>query len=172
MGKKESTEKKRILAEKLFEEHGNAIFRFALRLAGNRAVAEDITADTVLVVLEKVQHDQNLVLTRNYLFGITLNKWRRQRLVRTDPISDMVASESPNLDQLLDLERAFRSLPRALQEAFVLVKAEGFTSKEASDILGIPQGTVQSRTHDAVHRMRIALREEPITIPIFSEANP
>lgn len=172
MGQKSRIDEKRDLAEKLFEEHGSAIFRFALRLAGNRAVAEDLTSDTILVALEKVQRNEGISLTRNYLLGIALNKWRRIRPSRSESLSNMVASNATNLDQLLDLERAFRTLPRNLQEAFVLVKAEGLTSKEASEILKIPQGTVQARTHDAVHRMRKALTDIPISTPIFSEAKP
>ena len=150
MGQKSRIDEKRDLAEKLFEEHGSAIFRFALRLAGNAGVSR----------------------TRSYLLGIALNKWRRIRPSRSESLSDMVASNATNLDQLLDLERAFRTLPRNLQEAFVLVKAEGLTSKEASEILKIPQGTVQARTHDAVHRMRKALTDIPISTPILSEAKP
>ncbi len=172
MGQKLRTDEKRILAEKLFKEHGSAIFRFALRLSGNRAIAEDITSDTILVALEKVQRNEDIDLTRNYLFGITLNKWRRTRRSPTQSISDMVAADATNLDQLLDLERAFRTLPRALQEAFVLVKAEGLTSKEAAGILKIPQGTVQSRVHDAVHHMRNVLHEPLAPTNIFSEVKP
>ena len=172
MGQKLRTDEKRKLAEELFSEHGSAVFRFALRLAGNRAVAEDITSDTILVALEKVQRNEGLDLTRNYLFGIALNKWRRIRPARTESLSDMVAADATNVDQLLDLERAFRTLPRALQESFVLVKAEGLTSKEAAEILKIPQGTVQSRVHDAVHHMRNVLQEPIATTNIFSEVKP
>ncbi|MEI8281090.1 MAG: RNA polymerase sigma factor [Armatimonadota bacterium] len=172
MGQKLRTEEKRILAQKLFEEHGAAVFRFALRLAGNRTVAEDITSDTILVALEKVQRNESIDLTRNYLFGITINKWRRTRPSPSQTISEMLAADATNLDQLLDLERAFRTLPQALQEAFVLVKAEGLTSKEAAEILKIPQGTVQSRVHDAVHQMRNILHEPLAPTAIFSEVKP
>ena len=72
----------------------------------------------------------------------------------------------------MDLEQAFRTLPQALQESFVLVKAEGLSSKEAAEILKIPQGTIQARVHDAVHRMRDLLTEKPVVKPILSEIKP
>ena len=168
MGQKNTADERRNLAQRLFDEHGNAVYRFALRLCGNRTVAEDITSDTFLAALQK--DEQNL--SRNYLFGIALHKWRRTRRVRTEPITDLITAKASNLDQLLDLEQAFRKLPPALQESFILVKAEGLTAKEAAEILKIPQGTVQARTHEAVHRMRNDLSETPKITPHLSEAKP
>lgn len=156
MRQKLDTESRREIAERLWEEHGTAVYRFALRLSGNRLVAEDLTGDTILAALEMLSR-QKQELHRAYLFGIVVNKWRRVRRVSLEPISDLIAADSPQVDMLIDIEQAFRQLPRPLQEAFVLVKAEGFTSKEAAEILKIPQGTVQARTHEAVHRMRGSL---------------
>jgi len=164
MGQKLETDQKREIAEALWEEHGAAIYRFALRLSGNRALAEDLASETILAALEALPKVDQSQLHRSYLFGITVNKWRRVRRISTEPIGNLVAAEATNVDSLIDLERAFRQLPRNLQEAFVLVKAEGLTSKEAAEILQIPQGTVQARTHEAVHRMRHMLGTE-VPIP-------
>lgn len=170
MGQKLSAEKRRYLAESLFDEHGAAIFRFAFRLSGNRSHAEDITGDTILAALQAIPRLGEDRISRQYLFGITVNKWRRSRSVPLEPISDLVASASIDIEGMIDLEKAFRLLPRNLQEAFVLVKAEGLTAKEAAAILNIPQGTVQSRVHDAVHRMRGTLSTEPVLNPNLKEA--
>lgn len=172
VGQKNTADERRNLAERLFDEHGNAVFRFALRLCGNQAIAEDITSDTILVALQKVKQPDGAPLTRNYLFGITVNKWRRLRPAPVEPISELISAHSSDIDQLIDLEQAFRKLPPALQESFILVKAEGLTSKEAAEILKIPQGTVQARTHEAVHRMRSDLTDIPRITPKFSEAKP
>ncbi len=172
MRQKRTTKEKEILAVKLFDEHGQAIFRFALRLTGNHTAAEDITSETILAGLQKVHLEESQELTRNYLFGIALNKWRRSRPMACEPISDLVASASKDLEQLIDLETVFRTLPVALKESFILVKAEGMTSKEAAAILNIPHGTVQARVHDAIHRMRDLLQEKPIVKTIFSEVKP
>ncbi|MCO5296222.1 MAG: RNA polymerase sigma factor [Fimbriimonadaceae bacterium] len=136
------------------------MYRFALRLSGNRSVAEDLASETILAALQRLHRNADEPLHRAYLFGIVVNKWRRVRRIRTDAIDDLVASNSPNLAALIDLERAFRQLPPKLQEVFVLVKAEGFTSKEAAEVLRLPQGTVQARVHEAVHRMRRLLGVE------------
>ena len=169
MGQKLSTDEKRKIAEALWEEHGNSVYRFALRLTGNRSVAVDLTSETILAALESLNRLESNQMSRNYLFGITLNKWRRIRRVVTESIDDLIAKESSNVESLIDLETAFRKLSRPLQEAFVLVKAEGFTSKEASQILKIPQGTVQARVHEAVQKMRESLGTPTSIPPIFQE---
>jgi RNA polymerase sigma-70 factor (ECF subfamily) len=154
MGQKLDTEAKREIAERLWEEHGVAIYRFALRLSGNRLVAEDLAGETILASLESMDRVGESQNPRRYLLGIVVNKWRRTRRISLEPISEIIAADSPHVEVLMDIEKAFRKLSRPLQEAFVLVKAEGFTSKEAAEILKIPQGTVQARVHEAVHRMQ------------------
>ena len=41
------------------------------------------------------------------------------------------------------LAGALEGLPYDLREAFLLVKAEGLTYREAAEVLGAPQGTIQ-----------------------------
>ncbi len=60
----------------------------------------------------------------------------------------------------MTLEAALATLPSELYEAFVLVKSEGLKYREAALVLGVPQGTVQSRVHDAVQKLRVLLQEE------------
>ena len=59
----------------------------------------------------------------------------------------------------LALEEALRTLPEPLAHAFVLVKCEQLCYREAAEVLGIPQGTIQFRVHEASQRLRKALQE-------------
>ncbi len=170
MGPKLSADEKRQFAERLWNEYGPSIYRFALRLSGNRAVAEDIVGETILAALQAMRRLEPERIHRGYLFGIALNRWRRTRRAAPDPLEELVAAESPWRDSMIDLERAFRLLPRSLQEAFVLCKAEGMTSKEAAEILGIPQGTVQARTHEAILRLRQTLDADTPQPTLLREA--
>ncbi len=42
------------------------------------------------------------------------------------------------------------------------MKAEGLTHREAAEVVGVPQGTVQSRVHEAILRLRTLLSEEEL----------
>ena len=55
---------------------------------------------------------------------------------------------------------ALNALPPDLREAFLLVKAEGLTHREAAQILDAPLGTVQFRVHTAARRLRALLTED------------
>lgn len=44
-----------------------------------------------------------------------------------------------------DVDRAIKTLPLAFRETVVLVDLEGFSYREAAEVLGCPVGTVMSR---------------------------
>jgi RNA polymerase sigma-70 factor (ECF subfamily) len=55
------------------------------------------------------------------------------------------------------LAEAVTELPHDLREAFVLVDVEEWKGLEAAAALGIPEGTLWRRLHDARGRLRLAL---------------
>jgi RNA polymerase sigma-70 factor, ECF subfamily len=58
-----------------------------------------------------------------------------------------------------DLESALAELPVNQRMAFLLKAGQGLTYEAAAEVLGCPVGTVKSRFHHAVLRLRVALRE-------------
>jgi RNA polymerase sigma-70 factor (ECF subfamily) len=61
----------------------------------------------------------------------------------------------------LDLERAMGRIDDRYREAFLLVFLQGFTCREAAEILEVPIGTVLSR----IHRARQVLRKQLTATP-------
>ena len=59
-----------------------------------------------------------------------------------------------------ELERAFQRLPADQRALLVLRHYAGLETPEIADILGIPDGTVRSRLHQAHRVMRAALEAE------------
>lgn len=58
-----------------------------------------------------------------------------------------------------DLESALAELPVNQRMAFLLKAGQGLTYQDAAEVLGCPEGTVKSRFHHAVLRLRTVLRE-------------
>jgi RNA polymerase sigma-70 factor (ECF subfamily) len=58
-----------------------------------------------------------------------------------------------------DLESALADLPVNQRMAFLLKAGQGLTYQDAAEVLGCPEGTVKSRFHHAVLRLRVTLRE-------------
>jgi len=150
--------------EQFIDTHGDRLFRLSLRLsAGSYADAEDLAQEALIAAYQSLPRFAGRARLTTYLYALTLNCWRkrcRAEGVRPLPLKDQeVVAPDSTLERLV-LDAALAQLTEAQREAFVLVKAEGLTSKEAAAVLKVPQGTVQSRVHEATLRLRTLLSEE------------
>jgi RNA polymerase sigma-70 factor (ECF subfamily) len=156
----------------LYAAYGNRIYRFCHRLCGRAADAEDLAQEVFLAAFQGRERFDGRSTVATWLYRIALYRWRRLfggARIETVLLDESVPATAPDpaashLDQLA-LEEAVTALPDPLREAFILVKAEGLKYREAAQVLGIPQGTVQSRVHDAVVRLRAALTDDESTQP-------
>lgn len=149
----------------LYAQHGDRIFRFCFRLCGCRAEAEDLTQEVFLAAFQSAGRFEGRSSVATWLYRIALNCWRNARRSRRldVPLEDAPIL-GPSLEQSvaddLALSCALAALPGDLREAFILVKVEGLTYREAAHILDAPQGTIQWRVHEAVQKLRVLLSEE------------
>jgi RNA polymerase sigma-70 factor, ECF subfamily len=149
------------------EESAERIFRFCLHLTGGRrADAEDLAQETLLAGFRALPGFLKRAQLSTYLHTIAVHAWRRRA---QKPDSQDVAFEerhARSVDPIpihlyrLSLDSAVDALSEPLREAFLLVKVQQLTHREAAAALGVPVGTVQSRVHDAVHQLRKSLSEE------------
>ena len=148
--------------ERLLRENADLVFRLALRLTGGcHAEAEDIAQEALIAAFTRLPRFAGRSRLSTWLHTITVRTWRR-RMDRAPQPTLLLTEElvsAPGRGNG-DLNDAICSLPPFLREAFVLVKVEGWTSKEAAKILDIPQGTVQWRVHESCQRLRVLLLEE------------
>lgn len=145
--------------EELYAEYGTTLYRFCYRLTGNRTEAEDLTQDVFVVALRDAHRFRGEANVRTWLYQIAVyqaRSWRarrrRERTIRREQIARPDESE-----ERLDIEQALNDLPAKLRHAFLLVKVEGFTSQEAAEILGLPDGTVKFHVYEAIKRMKAQL---------------
>jgi RNA polymerase sigma-70 factor (ECF subfamily) len=147
----------------VFDQHKDAVYRFAWRMAGSPAVAEDITQDVFLGFLRLPDRfDPDRGTLRAFLLGIARNlalkHWRAEH--RFEPLDDETAAEPVDLDagELGDMVgRAVRALPLLQREALVLAEYEGLTLAEIARAVDADVGTVKSRLHRARENLRRAL---------------
>jgi RNA polymerase sigma-70 factor (ECF subfamily) len=149
--------------EMLEKDYGDRIFRFCYRLCGHREDAEDLAQEALILAWKSLPQFQGRSSLATWLYRIALNRWRRtRRPPPSDADFDEATAADPTANRLLrlSLDRAMAELPETLRTAFVLVKAEGLKYREAAEVLDVPQGTVQSRVHEATLRLRALLSEE------------
>jgi RNA polymerase sigma-70 factor, ECF subfamily len=98
-----------------------------------------------------------------WLFTITrraaIDAWRKERrhtvVDPTDPVAEPSVA-GPSLEgtwEAWQVRQALDELPAEEREVVTLTYAEGLTHTEAADRLGVPVGTVKSRTHRAYRRL-------------------
>ena len=150
-------------------EHSAALLGYALRLAGDRGRAEDIVQETLLRVWK---HNAMLAADsrplRPWLFTVAANLAaddRRARRSRPTELGGELAGDQPAPDEL---ERALETWQLAdgvgrLSAEHRAVLLETFyrsrTVAEAALVLGVPAGTVKSRTFYALRALRLELDE-------------
>jgi RNA polymerase sigma-70 factor, ECF subfamily len=144
-------------------EHLPSLRAFALRLSGNRAMADDLVQETAIRALCNIDRFVPGTNMKAWLCTILRNQFYNEMRSRSAmaayaaiPQPTIHAGEQESRVEMRELERAFRSLPAAQSEALSLVGASGFSYEEAADIVGCPRGTIKSR----VCRARMTLEQQ------------
>jgi RNA polymerase sigma-70 factor, ECF subfamily len=156
----------------LYAEYGPRIFRFSLRLCGNAEDAEDVTQETFLGAFRGLHRFEGRSSLTTYLYRIAVYRWRQMRMGGMQPEtvcwderderSDGDADPAQLSVTRLELAAALETLSTAQREAFLLVKSEGLTCREAAETLDMPVGTVKYHVFQAIRRLQECLRPEPL----------
>jgi RNA polymerase sigma-70 factor, ECF subfamily len=162
------------LMRTLYDEHAAALWRYAVRLTGDRARAEDVVQETLL---RAWKHPDVVGDTersaRAWLFTVARNmiidehRSARFRKERGTPGWGGLEHAGPDevnaaLDRLLlgDAMGQLTADHRAvIRRAYYL----GWTTAQIAEDLQIAEGTVKSRLHYAVRALRLTLQEMGVT---------
>lgn len=159
-----ATTDERALA-KLQREHGPALLRFLLGLTyGDRQRAEDLLQETLVRAWQHPEaFDAPFESMRPWLFTVGRRlaiDARRSRLVRPAEISDVILAATPDPEDLtevaaatLDVREAVKSLSPEHRAVLVQLYFRGLSMPEAAEVLGIPRGTVKSRSYYALRAL-------------------
>jgi RNA polymerase sigma-70 factor, ECF subfamily len=145
----------------LYRRHRTPLFRFAWRLTGSVATAEDVTQECFLALLDGADFRAVEGSLRAYLFGITRNL-ALKRIRWSDRESELEEGEAApaQLDGLLSAERseavgrAVAALPALQREALLLFEYEELSLEEIAQVTGVETGAVKARLHRARETLR------------------
>jgi RNA polymerase sigma-70 factor, ECF subfamily len=144
-----------------FEEHKDAVYRFAWRMMNSAPAAEDVAQEVFLSLLRvHGRFDPSRGRLRSFLLGITRNlvlkRWRDEN--QWEEFSDerfiatAVSTEAYETAQVVG--EAVRMLPPLQREVLILAEYEKLSLEEIARAVESEIGTVKSRLHRARENLR------------------
>jgi RNA polymerase sigma-70 factor (ECF subfamily) len=137
----------------LYRARHAPVYRFALQMTGSVVIAEDVTQEVFIALIEHGRRfDPARGTLASFLYGIARNLIRRR--IEKDRDVEMTGDFAGEADVLGDLtrretigqvRRAVLSLPAMYREAVVLCDLQDLSYDEAAIALECPVGTVRSR---------------------------
>ena len=146
--------------EELYRLNGSELLSY-IRKCGGGSCSEDLLQETFVRVMERPERIGNVRSPRAWLYGVARNVvhefMRRQSRVKEltiDPPAPARPEEDP---RTAVLRAAMAKLPHDQYEALRMRLDAEFSYEEIAITLNIPIGTVRSRLHYAVRKLRAAL---------------
>lgn len=156
----------------LVARHTASAYRTAV-LLGAGPDAEDVVQDAFVKAYRKLSRYRGEASFRSWLLAIVANETRNVHRTRTRrdgltlrAAAEPVAAVTDGLDAVLAAERraalvgALRRLPVRDREVIVCRYLLDLGEDETVTVLGLPRGTVKSRTHRALAKLRALLDRE------------
>ncbi len=163
----------------LVRRHQRPLVNFFFRLLWDRQRAEDFAQEVFLKIFSHAGTYEAQAKFTTFLYRVAKNLWidwlrvegnhpRSQSL--DAPVGDdeggttaasLVAGDEKPPEEVLmdreairDVQAAIEQLPEEQRLVLVLSEQQGMKYQEISEVLGIPVGTVKSRMHNAILRLR------------------
>ena len=154
--------------EGLYEREAQGLFGFLAYRTGDRALAEDLLADTFERALRARRgFDRRRGSERTWLYAIALNLLRdhARRAAAEGRAVERVAhapagagsSAFEDVERRDSLKRAMEGLADEEREAIALRYGADLTVPEMAQLLGLPLTTVEGRVYRALRKLRTRL---------------
>lgn len=158
----------------LYDRYGRTVFGVGLRFLGDRSLAEELVQEVFLKVWRSSHtFDASRGSFSTWLYRVTRSAAsdmyrKRARNVRQIPDGDphfaVLRDAAPGPQEVLAdswlswrVSRALEGLGEAHREVIELAYFRGLSQREISLRIGVPLGTVKTRTSSALKRLRAGL---------------
>lgn len=138
----------------LIDSHYQSLYRYAFRLSGSAADAEDLTQETFGKALTRLRQLRDGTRAKPWLFRILRNEYlhrvrddKRHKQVPFDTVGevpDRPQAAVPEIDPRT-LQAALDDLDETFRTPLILFYFEDFSYRDIADQMDLPIGTVMSR---------------------------
>lgn len=149
---------------RLYEEHADALHRFAYYKSGDGQQAEDIVQESYLRLWKNCA-EVAIEKAKQFLFAVAnnlmLDQFKHQKVVLKFQGSQGQRQEDQDPQFLLEeqefktrLESAIAALPEGQREVFLMNRIDKLKYREIAELLGVSQKAVEKRMHKALLFLR------------------
>jgi RNA polymerase sigma factor, sigma-70 family len=153
----------------LLHDHYALLYKYMLKITMNKALAEDLVQETMLKAIERIGTFQAKAKFSTWLISIAtrlyMDEMRRKGRERKWQ-SDEQALQAIRFDAAMSREEwpsaldALAGLPPDVRVPIMLKHYYGYSYEEIAQWLDIPLGTVRSRLHNGLSRLRKELNDD------------
>ncbi len=169
--------------EELVNRHNLELINFFFPLVWDRHLAEDLAQEVFVRLYTNAPRYTPIAKFRSYFYRVARSCWidqhRRTKSRRLERSLDAETDTGASLRDVLvvlaeqpeeaarkeefvkGLVLAIDSLPTDHKVVFILSQVEGLRYKEIAEVLKVPEGTVKSRMHACLKKIRESLRVRP-----------
>lgn len=152
--------------KELFEEYGDAVYRYARFTLGNQAEAEDAVQDIFLNIFRGWSRFEHRSSAKTWLWKIASNHIKRTLRDRkyhnsaVYAVPEMAIEPNRSVDFIIDLERDLMVLTPSQRQVFYYRIIQDMSSAETASALGWTEVRVRVTLYRALGRLRNEIQTE------------
>jgi RNA polymerase sigma-70 factor (ECF subfamily) len=156
-------------ARQLYDAHIGAVYRLAMRMTGEAALAQDASQVAFIRAFRSLDRFRGDASFASWVHRITVSatlnimkgrkRWNARNTTLDEATEIVEDVAEPDVVLKERLHRAIDALPEHHRLVFVLYVVEGYTHADIGARLGIRTGTSKARLSEARSKLRDALRE-------------
>lgn len=151
--------------EALLYNNYSIIYAYLLKLTMNEETARDITQETMVKVILNIRKFKGESKLSTWLISIASNVYkdslRRNKRISIAEIENLPLTASDDVeeaiikrDSLARIKKALLEIPEKKRMIFILKHFYGYSYEEIAKIAKCPLGTVRSRLHYCIKKLR------------------
>lgn len=143
----------------LFELTKGMLYTTCYRIINDEDEANDVLQDAYVEIFQKLYSLKHTEALLSWMKTITIRKAisHSKKKIYFEPIEDIQVETSENFDAWFDaelLDQAIESLPNGARAVFLLLSVEGYSHREASQMLGVSESTSKSQLNYAKNLLK------------------
>lgn len=157
----------------VYEEYGDAIFRFCLTKTKNRDIALDLTQDTFIKTWEYLASGKEVELIRPFLYRVARNLIidlsRKKKTLSLDNYLDeggnIADTAQPEFGKSFDVDQALalvQSLDPKYRDPLLLRYVEDLSVSEIAKVLSLSENVISVRLHRGVKQLQTIIKEKNV----------